>query len=40
MVLNKFMQNAEKNLVIVRYVVLNSKEYQAKFKFGTGKGRG
>ena len=39
-VLNEFKQIAEENLVIVRYVMLNSKEYQAKFELGASRGRG
>ena len=38
--LNQFMQNAEENLVIVRTVMLNINEYEAKFEIGTGRGRG
>ena len=38
-VLNEFMQNAEENLVIVRNVMLNENEYEAKFEIGAGRGR-
>ena len=39
-VLNQFMQNAEENLVIVRNVMLNENEYEAKFDISAGRGRG
>ena len=39
-VLNRFMQNAEENLVIVRNFMLNENEYEAKFDIGASRGRG
>ena len=39
-VLNQFMQNAEENLVIVRNIMLNEHEFEAKFEMSAGRGRG
>ena len=38
-VLNQFMQNAEENLVIVRNIMLNEHEYEAKFEMSAGRGK-